>query len=310
MTPRERYLLETAASVGLLVAPRAIPRKTSLTPKRKLAVLAGARHAAVLEGAFVETVLRRPIDRVLRRAFVDERVHSACTSASADAGQDIRRRVAGPRDRRWRKGFPDLDGVACRSRYDNGEVCFGAFDRVNASDLVADGAERFDATPARVDELMSRYSASLDTSAPARLPSLEGFDVVRDVRWLDLLQFAAKLEQIGPPPVTSAVRCASAIVLLSARRDDRMIDLRTVARALGGEVSGDQVRAPGPYHRRRDRSLSVKPSGAARDGFVCHSFVRTCRDYVNSQLGVARFDGRRISRVQQILGCHCGAGPP
>jgi len=53
--------------------------------------------------------------------------------------------------------FPDLDGVAYRSRYDNGEICFGVFDRVNASDRVADRAKRFDATPARVDELMSRY---------------------------------------------------------------------------------------------------------------------------------------------------------
>jgi hypothetical protein len=74
-------------------------------------------------------------------------------------------------------------------------------------------------------------------------------------------------------------------------------DLRTVARSLGGEVSGDQVRAPGPDHSLRDQSLSVKPSAAARDGFVCHSFFRTCRDYVKSQLGLARFDGRGITRV-------------
>ena len=32
MTPRERYLLETAASLGLLIALRAIPRKTSTPP--------------------------------------------------------------------------------------------------------------------------------------------------------------------------------------------------------------------------------------------------------------------------------------
>jgi hypothetical protein len=95
------------------------------------------------------------------------------------------------------------------------------FDRANASELVADGAKRFDATPARVDELMSRYGALFDASPPARLPSLEGFDVARDVRRLDLLQFASKLEQTGPPPVTSPLRCVSAIVLLSGRRDVR-----------------------------------------------------------------------------------------
>ena len=37
-----------------------------------------------------------------------------------------------------------------------------------------------------------------------------------------------------------------------------MID---VARAFGGEVSGDQMLALGPYHSRRDRSLSVKNLG-------------------------------------------------
>jgi len=83
-----------------------------------------------------------------------------------------------------------------------------------------------------------------------------------------------------------------------ARGGGAMIDLRTVARAFGGEGSGDQLLAPGPYHSRRDRRLSVKPSAAARDGFVCHSSFagdgfRTCPDHVRSQLGVARFEPTR-----------------
>jgi hypothetical protein len=94
------------------------------------------------------------------------------------------------------------------------------FDRANASELVADGAKRFDATPARVDELMSRYGALFDASPPARLPSLEGFDVARDVRRLDLLQFASKLEQTGPPPVTSALSGARLRSFCSELRGD------------------------------------------------------------------------------------------
>jgi hypothetical protein len=77
-----------------------------------------------------------------------------------------------------------------------------------------------------------------------------------------------------------------------------MIDLRTVARAFGGEVSGDQLLPAGPYHSRRDRSLSVKISATARNGFVFHSSFagdgfRTCPDHVRSQLGVARFEPTR-----------------
>ena len=37
-----------------------------------------------------------------------------------------------------------------------------------------------------------------------------------------------------------------------------ILTLQQVARALHGEVSGKQVRAPGPGHSRQDRSLSVK----------------------------------------------------
>jgi hypothetical protein len=62
-----------------------------------------------------------------------------------------------------------------------------------------------------------------------------------------------------------------------------------IARALGGEVSRDQVLAPGPSHSRVDRSLSVKLSASSPDGFLCHSFSgddwRLCRDHVREQLG-------------------------
>ena len=64
-----------------------------------------------------------------------------------------------------------------------------------------------------------------------------------------------------------------------------VIDPQNLARALGGEASGNNVRAPGPGHKSpRDRSLSVKLDPRAPDGFVVHSFAGDdpieCRDHV------------------------------
>ena len=71
-----------------------------------------------------------------------------------------------------------------------------------------------------------------------------------------------------------------------------MIDLRGLARALGGEVSGAQVLAPGPGHRKRDRSLSVTFSATSPDGFLAFSHSgddwRDCRDHVRDRLGLPR----------------------
>jgi putative DNA primase/helicase len=69
-----------------------------------------------------------------------------------------------------------------------------------------------------------------------------------------------------------------------------MLSLRSIAVALGGEVVAGQVLAPGPGHSRKDRSLSVRPAGATRDGFICHSFTgenwKICHDYVRERLGL------------------------
>jgi hypothetical protein len=46
-----------------------------------------------------------------------------------------------------------------------------------------------------------------------------------------------------------------------------------IARALGGDVAGHNVLAPGPGHSRADRSLSIKIDAAAKDGFIVHSFA-------------------------------------
>lgn len=68
-------------------------------------------------------------------------------------------------------------------------------------------------------------------------------------------------------------------------------DIKSIARALGGDVVGrDQVVAPGPGHSRRDRSLSVRVSATAPDGFMTHSHAgddwRVCRDHLKHALGL------------------------
>jgi putative DNA primase/helicase len=75
------------------------------------------------------------------------------------------------------------------------------------------------------------------------------------------------------------------------------LDIRDVARALGGEVIGAQVSAPGPGHRRRDRSLSVRLSPTSSDGFLVDSHAgdgwQVWRDYVRERLGLTREPYRR-----------------
>ena len=76
------------------------------------------------------------------------------------------------------------------------------------------------------------------------------------------------------------------------------MDLRSLARALGGEVVGGQVLAPGPGgHSRKDRSLSVRLSPTAPDGFLAFSHAgddwRACRDHVKARLGLSRGNAPR-----------------
>ena len=68
------------------------------------------------------------------------------------------------------------------------------------------------------------------------------------------------------------------------------LDLRSIARALGGEVQGRQVLAPGPNHSRGDRSMSVRLSHQSPTGFIVTSFAGdpfdVCRDFVTAKLGM------------------------
>jgi hypothetical protein len=71
------------------------------------------------------------------------------------------------------------------------------------------------------------------------------------------------------------------------------INLRSLARALGGEVQGNEVLAPGPGHSVKDRSLSVKLEDSAPDGFIVHSFAGDdairCKDYVREKASLSTF---------------------
>ena len=68
------------------------------------------------------------------------------------------------------------------------------------------------------------------------------------------------------------------------------LDLHSLARALGGDVSGSQVLAPGPGHSAKDRSLSVTLAADAPGGFVVFSHAGddpiACRDHVRALLGL------------------------
>jgi hypothetical protein len=89
------------------------------------------------------------------------------------------------------------------------------------------------------------------------------------------------------------------------------LDARSVAQALGGNVTGRGAVVPGPGHSRKDRSLSIKVDPAARDGFIVHSFAGDdpilCRDYVRAALGLGGWEGRhrqssgRLSRPCTIV---------
>jgi hypothetical protein len=75
--------------------------------------------------------------------------------------------------------------------------------------------------------------------------------------------------------------------------------LQSLARALGGDVRGDEVVAPGPGHSTADRSLSVKLDAGAPDGFIVHSFAGddpiTCKDFVREKANLSAFksNGKR-----------------
>jgi hypothetical protein len=68
------------------------------------------------------------------------------------------------------------------------------------------------------------------------------------------------------------------------------INLQSLAAALGGEVSGQQVLAPSPGHSAADRGMSIKIAADAPDGFLVKLFNEgdaiAAKDYVRAKLGL------------------------
>jgi putative DNA primase/helicase len=86
------------------------------------------------------------------------------------------------------------------------------------------------------------------------------------------------------------------------------MNLRAIAAALGGVVSGHQVLAPGPKHSPKDRSLSIRISRDAPDGFICHSHAgddwRDCREYVRAKLGLPPWEPGDERHQQRTIPPH------
>lgn len=77
-----------------------------------------------------------------------------------------------------------------------------------------------------------------------------------------------------------------------------MLTLPHLQRALGGEITGGQLVAPGPGHSPADRSMAVKIAPDHPGGFVVHSHAgddpMACRDYVKTRAGI---DDRSMPRI-------------
>jgi hypothetical protein len=157
-----------------------LPQYRFDAPSGEYQVLYAAQR---LEGAFVETLLRRPTHRVVKRAFIEERMWTplrlertltfakvmdegllfhgvdASVSATEDYGPSRSLALALYED------FSSLDGLAYRARHNNGEICYALFDRVLKSDFAEMPGHRFEDNRPRTDELVRLHGAILDTSA-------------------------------------------------------------------------------------------------------------------------------------------------
>jgi hypothetical protein len=81
-----------------------------------------------------------------------------------------------------------------------------------------------------------------------------------------------------------------------------VIDPQNLARALGGEASGNKVLAPSPGHSAKDRSLSLTVGLELPGGFVINSFSghdwQDCKDYVRGKVGLEPFKPNGHGRKQ------------
>jgi hypothetical protein len=161
-------------------APGKLPANRFDAPAGEYRVLYCARR---LEGAFVETILRRPrrpitegyvneraaTNLLPRRTLVlaklyDEGLHYHGIDVAEIAIEDYApsRTLA----LAFHAQFANLDGLAYRSRVNNGEICYALFDRVAAADLPAGPRTSLKDIPDRVKQLMDLHGAVFDRSPP------------------------------------------------------------------------------------------------------------------------------------------------
>ena len=79
-----------------------------------------------------------------------------------------------------------------------------------------------------------------------------------------------------------------------------VLDPKILAKQLGGEANGNNIRCPGPGHSAEDRSLSVKIHPDSQGDIVVHSYAGddpiACKDYVREKGGLGPFKPSGQSR--------------
>jgi hypothetical protein len=80
------------------------------------------------------------------------------------------------------------------------------------------------------------------------------------------------------------------------------LSLQQLAAALGGDVSGSQVLAPGPGHSAKDRSMAVK---LTTDGYTVHSHAgddwKACRDHIDERIGAPKWEPQKQSDPTEAM---------
>lgn len=72
------------------------------------------------------------------------------------------------------------------------------------------------------------------------------------------------------------------------------LSLASIAKVLGGDITGGQVLAPGPGHKPVDRSMSIKLAPQLAEGFIVYSHAgddwQACKEHVRQKLGLPGFE--------------------
>lgn len=163
------------------------PKNRFDSPNRLYRVFYAAK---TLQGAFVEAILHdRPGLRFLAQSYLDDYAftpitverslllaklyddglafHGVDAQISASNGYTASRRIA----ETLFAEAPKLNGIAYRSRHNNGELCYALFDRGHSdAGLRAGGSTPFKGKPAEITALIQRYGIRIDPESP--LPPL------------------------------------------------------------------------------------------------------------------------------------------